>query len=189
VLTANAAISVLQLVQLHRTMVLLFGLAAFACFGLRTVLGRSRRFRVPKQLIGAMGLSSTAAGAYYAMTGQIDRTSLILWLASWLFAAGQIEYVQLRLRTAQARSRRQKARASVDVCLIHLLMLGTALAGGLGGIAPLWLAVAFIPAVMRLGIWIFRQWQPLSVHILGFSELFQGLLFNSLLTAVFLVHF
>ena len=188
VLTAVAAISVLQLIQLHRAMVLLFGLVACACFGLRTLLGRSRSFRVPKQLIGAMGLSSTAAGAYYAMTGQVDRTSLLLWLASWLFAAGQIEYVQLRLHAAQARSRRQKARASVGVGFLHLLMLGTAVAGGLAGVAPLWLGLAFIPAVTRLGIWIFRSWRPLSVHILGFSELFQGLLFNGLLTAAFLIH-
>lgn len=188
VLTAISAISVLQLVQLHRAMVLLFAAAALACFGLRTLLGRSRRFRVPKQLIGAMGLSSTAAGAYYAMTGQIDRTSLVLWLASLFFAAGQIEYVQLRLRSAQARLRLQKARASVDIGFLYLLMLGAALAGGLAGVAPLWLALAFIPAITRLGIWIFRPWQPLSVHILGFSELFQGLLFNGLLTAAFLVH-
>src|SRR5580765_5076898 len=180
-LTAIAAISVLQLVQLHRAMVLLFGLAAAACFGVRTLLGRSRRFRVSKQLIGAMGLSSTAAGAYYIMTGHMDRTSLVLWLASWLFAAGQIEYVQLRLRSAQTRSLRQKARTSVDVGLFHLLMLGAAVSGGLAGVAPLWLGFAFIPAIIRLGIWIFRQWQPLSVHILGFSELFQGLLFNGLL--------
>ncbi|MBZ5506684.1 MAG: YwiC-like family protein [Acidobacteriia bacterium] len=189
VLTAVAAISVLQLIQLHRAMVLLFGLVACACFGLRTLLGRSRSFRVPKQLIGAMGLSSTAAGAYYAMTGQVDTTSLALWLASWLFAAGQIEYVQLRLHAAQARSRRRKARASVGVGFLHLLMLGAAVAGGLAGVAPLWLGIAFIPAVARLGIWIFRSWRPLSVHILGFSELFQGLLFNGLLTAAFLVHF
>ena len=134
VLTAIAAISVLQLVQLHRAMVLLFGLAAAACFGVRTLLGRSRRFRVSKQLIGAMGLSSTAAGAYYIMTGHMDRTSLVLWLASWLFAAGQIEYVQLRLRSAQTRSLRQKARTSVDVGLFHLLMLGTAVAGGWRGL-------------------------------------------------------
>jgi hypothetical protein len=58
----------------------------------------------------------------------------------------------------------------------------------LAGVAPLWLGFAFIPAIIRLGIWIFRQWQPLSVHILGFGELFQGLLFNGLLTAAFLVH-
>jgi YwiC-like protein len=187
-LTIVAACSVLELVRLQRAMVLLFGLAALACFGMRTMFGRSRTWRVPKQFIGALGLSSTAAGAYYATTGRLDRTALLLWLASWLFAVSQIEYVQLRLRTAQVRSRRQKLRNGLEVCFLHFLMAGGAIAAGFAGAAPLLLGLAFIPAIVRLGLWIARPWRPLSVHILGFSELFQGVLFNVLLAAAFLVH-
>jgi YwiC-like protein len=184
-----AACSVLELIRLQRVLVLLFGLVALLCFGLRTLLGRSRTLRVPKQLIGALGLSSTAAGAYYATTGRIDRAAIVLWLASWLFAVSQIEYVQLRLRMAQVRSRRQKARDSLEVCFLHLLMTGGAVAAGLAGAAPLLLGLAFIPAMVRLAAWIARPWRPLGVHILGFTELFQGILFNVLLAAAFLVHF
>lgn len=181
------ACSVLELVRLQRVLVLFFGLVGLLCFGMRTLLGRSRTLRVPKQLIGALGLSSTAAGAYYATTGRIDRTAIVLWLASWLFAVSQIEYVQLRLRMAQVRSRRQRARDSLEVCFLHLLMTGGAIAAGLAGAAPLLLGLAFIPAMMRLAAWIVRPWRPLGVHILGFTELFQGILFNVLLAAAFLV--
>jgi hypothetical protein len=186
-LTAVAASSILELIRLQRALVLVFGLVALACFGVRTFFGRGRTWRVPKQLIGAVGLTSTAAGAYYAITGHIDRTALVLWLASWCFAVGQIEYVQLRLRTAKVKSRRQKARDGMGVSLFHWLMTAGAIAAGLAGAAPLLLAVAFVPALARLASWLFRPWRPLGVHILGLSELLQGVVFNVLLAAAFLV--
>ena len=188
VLTITAVCSVLELLHLQRFMVLLVGVVASGCFGVRSLLGRSRRVRVLKQLIGALGLSSTAAGAYYAATGRMDGTALLLWLASWLFAVGQIEYVQLRLRSAQTRSLRQKARNSLPVTVFHLLVIAIAIAAGLAHVAPLLLGLTFIPAIIRLAVWIVRPWRPLGVHILGISELTQGIVFNGLLIAAFLVH-
>jgi len=188
VLTITAVCSVLELLHRQRFLVLLIGVVASGCFGVRSLLGRSRRVRVLKQLIGALGLSSTAAGAYYAATGRMDRTALLLWLASWLFAVGQIEYVQLRLRSAQVRSRRQKALNSMAVSVFHVLVMGIAIAAGLAHVAPLLLGLTFIPAVIRLTVWIVRSWRPLGVHILGISELAQGIVFNGLLIAAFVVH-
>jgi len=188
-LTIAAVCSVLELLHLHRFLVLLIGAVASGCFGGRSLLGRSRRVRVLKQLIGALGLSSTAAGAYYAATGRMDRTALTIWLASWLFAVGQIEYVQLRLRSAQVRSSRQRAINSLAVSVFHVLVMSIAIAAGMAHAAPLLLGLTFIPAVVRLGVWIVRSWRPLGVHILGISELAQGIVFNALLIAAFVVHF
>lgn len=182
-----ATSGVIELFNLQRRLVLCFGLAASACFGLRILLGNSRRMRIPRQLMGALGLSSTAAGAYYAATGRIDWTGILLWLASWLFAAGQIEYVHLRITTAQVRSPQQKLRISLSVCFLHLLMIGASIAAAFAGFAPPLLALAFIPSIIRLGIWLARPWRPLGVHILGISELLQGLLFNLLLIGAFVV--
>lgn len=187
-LAVIATAGVLQLFNLHRRLVLGFGLVALGCFGVRILLGSSRRMRVPRQLIGALGLSSTAAGAYYAATGRIDWTSILLWLASWLFAVGQIEYVHLRISTAQVRSRRQKAWSSLAVCFLHVLMIGASLTAAFAGFAPLLLALAFVPSITRLSIWLVRPWRPLGVHILGVSELLQGLMFNILLVGAFLLH-
>ncbi|HZD07453.1 MAG TPA: YwiC-like family protein [Candidatus Limnocylindrales bacterium] len=184
-----ATAGVLELFHLRRGLVLGFGLAALGCFGVRLLLGSSRRMRVPRQLIGALGLSSTAAGAYYAATGRIDWTSILLWLASWLFAAGQIEYVHLRISAPQVRPRRQKLRSSMAVCFLHLLMIGASITAAFAGFAPLLLALAFVPSVVRLSIWLVRPWRPLGIHILGVSELLQGLLFNILLIGAFLFHF
>jgi len=188
VLTIAAVCSVLELLHLQRFLVLLIGAVALACFGVRSLLGRSRRVRVLKQLIGALGLSSTAAGAYYAAAGRMDRTALTIWLASWLFAVGQIEYVQLRLRSAQVKSSRQRAMNSLAVSVFHVLVMSIAFVAGMAHAAPLLLGLAFIPAVVRLAVWIIRSWRPLGVHILGISELAQGIVFNGLLIAAFVVH-
>lgn len=187
-LAVIATAGVLELFHWHRGLVLGFGLVALGCFAVRILLGSSRPMRVPRQLIGAMGLSSAAAGAYYAASGRIDRTGILLWLASWFFAVGQIEYVHLRISTAQVRSRRQKVRSSLAVCFLHLLMIGASVTAALAGLAPLLLALAFVPSIIRVGVWLARPWRPLGVHILGVSELFQGLLFNILLIGAFLLH-
>ena len=184
-LAVIAIAGVLELFHLHRGLVLVFGMAALACFCVRLLLGNSRPMRVPRQLIGALGLSSTAAGAYYAATGRIDRTSILLWLASWLFAVAQIEYVHLRISTAQLRSRRQKLRSSLSVCCLHILMIATFITAAFAGLAPPLLALAFVPPIIRLSIWLARPWRPLGIHIIGLSELLQGLLFNILLVGAF----
>ncbi|MGB9121676.1 MAG: YwiC-like family protein [Candidatus Angelobacter sp.] len=187
-LAVIATAGVFELFHWHRGLVMGFGLVASGCFAVRILLGSSRRMRIPRQLIGALGLSSTAAGAYYAASGRIDETSFLLWFASWLFAVGQIEYVHLRISTAQVRSRRQKLRSSMAVCFLHLLMIGTSITAACTGFAPLLLALAFVPSVIRVSVWLARPWRPLGVHILGLSELLQGLLFNILLVGAFLLH-
>lgn len=187
-LAVIATAGVLQLFHLHRGFLLGFGLAAIGCFCVRLLLGSSRSMRVPRQLIGALGLSSSAAGAYYAASGRIDWTAILLWLASWLFAVGQIEYVHLRISAAQLRSRRQKVRLSLAVCFLHLLMIGASMTATFAGFAPLLLTLAFVPSIIRIGVWVARPWRPLGVHILGFSELLQGLLFNILLVGAFFIH-
>ena len=182
-----ALLGVLQLFHLHRGLVLGFGLVALGCFCVRLLLGSSRRMRIPRQLIGALGLSSTGAGAYYAASGRIDRTGMLLWLASWLFAVGQIEYVHLRISTAQIRTWRQRVQLSLTVSFLHLLMIGASLTAALVGFAPLLLTLVFVPSIIRLGAWLARPWRPLRVHILGVTELLQGLLFNILLVGAFLI--
>jgi len=186
-LAVIATAGVLELFHLRRGLVLGFGLAALGCFAVRLLLGTSRPMRVPKQLIGALGLSSAAAGAYYAACGWVDRTGILLWLASWLFAVGQIEYVHLRLATAQVRSRRQKVRGSLGICFLHLLLLCAFITAAFSGYAPLLLAFAFVPSAVRVAVWMATPWRPLGVHILGVSELLQGLLFNILMIGAFLI--
>jgi hypothetical protein len=49
--------------------------------------------------------------------------------------------------------------------------------------------LTFIRALFRGASWVVCAWRPLGVHMLGISELAQGIVFNGLLIAAFLVHF
>ena len=77
------------------------GIVAALAFGVQEFvkkLGRSGR--MPAQIIGAIGLTSTAAGAYYVASGRLDTGAVALWIANWLFAAGQIHFVQTRISSS-----------------------------------------------------------------------------------------
>ncbi len=185
-LTAVAVLCVFQLVQLGRGMILVFAAVAGVCFALAALFGRARALRIPKQLVGALGLTSTSAGAYYVTTGRFDRVALVLWLASWMFAAGQIEYVQIRLRTAYAKSRSEKIRAGWQIAALHLLWLAVATYAALMFAAPALLALAFAPSILRVFAWMLGPARPLKLYVLGFTELAQNLVFAVLLTAAFL---
>ena len=186
-LTAVAALAVMELVLLHRGLVLLIGVAALSCFVLAALCRRARALRIAKQLIGALGLTSTAAGAYYVVAGRLSNLALSLWLASWLFAAAQIEYVQLRLATANARSRRDKINAAWPVCLLHVAILAGATTGAVALHFPKFLPLAFVPAVVRIFAWMFSPARTLKLYLLGFSELFQNIVFAALLAVAFIV--
>lgn len=187
-MTVVAAFGVFEVVRAQRTLVFAFGVVAGTCFTLSAVFSRRRVLRVPRQIVGALGLSATAAGSYYVITGRIDRTALLLWLAAWLFALGQIEYVQLRLHTANINSRRGRANAAWKVFSLHFILLTVAIVAAAAGLVPALCSVVFFPATIRLLAWVAGPRHPLRLHVLGFTELFQSVVFNALLTAAFLLH-
>lgn len=183
---ALAGLAAFALVRLDRGRILWFAALGIACFTIRLLLGQARHFRVARQILGALSLSSTAAAAYYVTTGTLDRTALLLWAANWLFATGQIEYVQLRVRTAAAQSRAEKISAGLGISLYHLVLLYFATIAATARMVHPLFALAFLPALLRILVWGARKPAKINFHILGFSELFQGVLFSSLLLVSFL---
>jgi hypothetical protein len=184
--TMIAVLGLARLLRMHRGLVFALGLVALACFGLAALFGHARSLRVSKQFVGALGLTSSAAGAYYATTGRLSQTALLLWLAFWIFAAGQIEYVQLRLRTARMATRAGKARAGWKITSLHLLATAAMIAWTAAAGATPWLALVFVPATVRLLAWMAGPFRPLRLHLLGFTELLQSIIFAALLTAALL---
>ncbi|HZP23058.1 MAG TPA: YwiC-like family protein [Terriglobales bacterium] len=145
-----------------------------------------RRGRMPAQVIGAIGLTSTAAGAYCVATGRLDRIAIALWVANWLFAGNQIHFVQIRIRYSRAASFAEKLTAGLPFLLGQAALLAAIVASWQAGLFPAWIAAAFLPVLLR-GMWWFTSGrQPLDVHKLGFNELGQSLLFGVLLCAAFL---
>lgn len=175
----------IQLIIAGRGRVLLFAVLAGACFALRMLFSRLRALRATRQVIGALALTSTAAASYYVISGRFGLTAMLLWGANWMFAAGQIEYVQLRVHTATLHSRTQKARACRKVYLLHLAMILVTVIASATGYTPALFTLIFVPALVRLVLWVVSEPSRIDFYVLGFSELFQSALFSSLLIVSF----
>ena len=171
----------------NRGLLLLGAVAGLAFLTQAQVKKLGRKGRMPAQVIGAIGLTSTAAGAYYVATGRLDRTAVALWLANWLFAGDQIHFVQLRIRSSRAASFREKLRQGRPFLLAQIGLIGGILVACFLGLLPVAIVLAFVPALLRGTAWFVRRNQPLDVHRLGFSELAQALIFGALLCAALIL--
>ena len=172
----------------HNRGLLIIGAIAALAFAAQVGVKRlGRKGRMPAQIIGAIGLTSTAAGAYYVATGRLDRTAIALWLANWLFAADQVHFVQVRIHSSRAVTFNEKLQPGLGFLLGQIGLIAAILAACRLGFFPAAIAFAFLPILLRGTIWFARGRQPLDVHKLGYSELAQALLFGALLCTAFLV--
>lgn len=165
---------------------LLIGGASAAFFVAQAGLKRlGRHTRMAAQLVGAMGLTSTAAGAYYVVTGNFNQTAVLLWAANWLFAANQIHFVQIRIHGARAATFNEKLALGgwflLGEIVTALLLMGAWRLEYLPGLATL----AYAPVLFRGLRWFWQEKVPLAVHRLGFSELAHSLAFGALFTLGF----
>ena len=181
-----AAIAVLFRLGYSEGLLLLGALGALS-FVLQAVVKRlGRTGRMPAQIIGAIGLTSTAAGAYYVATGHLNLIAVSLWIANWLFAGNQVHFVQLRIHAGRASSTRDKVRQGSFFLIGQVVLLIVIGLLARLGLFPKFVVLAFVAAIFRGTAWFFRMSHPLDVHKLGFSELFQSILFGALLCAAFL---
>ncbi len=167
---------------------LLVGGAAALFFVAQASLKRlGRQTRTAAQLVGAIGLTSTAAGAYYVATGRLDRTALILWAANALFAANQIHFVQMRIHGARATARREKLARGGGFLLGEAATAGLLLAAWGLGFLPGFAALAFAPVLIRGVRWFFQANAPLAIHRLGFTELAHAMAFGVLFIVAYTI--
>ena len=66
----------------NRGLIVIGAIAVLAFAAQAGVKKLGRKGRMPAQIIGAIGLTSTAAGAYYVATGRLDRIAVALWVAT-----------------------------------------------------------------------------------------------------------
>jgi hypothetical protein len=165
----------------------IFGAASVCAFVMQAILrklGRSRRML--SQMVGAIGLTSTAPAAYYIGTGRLDTRAFVLWAANWIFAGNQIHFVQVRIHAARATTFAEKlARGKFFLVAQPVLLMVLILASRLH-ILPSFSIIAFMPAVVRGSQWFFQKPEPLDVKRLGWSEMRQGVAFGLLLACTFL---
>jgi hypothetical protein len=182
-LTVVAVSCLIWLFQGGRNRALIWiGCAAGAAFLAQSLVRRIRPgSRIAGQIVGAAGLTSTAAAAYYVVTGNLGAVAFSLWAANLLFAANQIWFVQLRILAARAADRKQKVALGrgflVGQALSVVLLVSVSAAGTFRWPA----AMAFLPVLFRGFAWFALPPKPLVIHALGKSELAHACLFGVLL--------
>lgn len=157
--------------------------AGVAFVGQAMLKKRARKYRAIAQLVGSVGLASTAASAYYLRTGNLGATAVLLWMVNWLFAAEQIEFVQLRIQGARLETAAERLHRGKGY-LVTVSVVITAI-GVLSALEflPLLTVLAFVPSLVRSTVWFTSTKKPLDVHKLGWLELTNAILFAVLLVS------
>jgi len=179
---ALAALSVGWLLWGERALGLLIigGASAIFFIAQATLKKLSRRLRMAAQLVGAMGLTSTAAGAHYVVTGNLNQTALVLWAANWFFAANQIYFVQVRIHGTRAAGFRERLAQGSGFLLSEVVTAMLLIVAWRLKILPALAALAYGPVLVRGLRWYREDNKPLAIHRLGFTELAHALAFGSL---------
>jgi YwiC-like protein len=192
VIVVLGLISALALASLlwhgHNLNLVAFGMIAAFAFGMQAVLKKiNRNFRMAAQIAGSVGLTATAPAAYYLVTGRVDVTAIVLWVANWFFAGGQIHYVQLRIHAARCTGIRERLSRGRMFLAGQVVLATAVLIAWHRHIVPALLTLAFLPICLRGFAWFFRRPEPLAVHKLGRDELAHAIVFGMLTIAGFIL--
>ncbi len=160
---------------------LLLGAAAGVAFGAQALLRKlGRDTRTASQIIGSIGLTSTAAGAYYVCTGRLDLPAYMIWAANWLFAANQIHMVQLRIHAAKVVGVGARLARGWKFLLGEIITVALLLLMLYYHLLPKMSVIAFHPMLLRGAAWFFKKPRPLRVHRLGLMELGFAIIFGTM---------
>ncbi|HYN15173.1 MAG TPA: YwiC-like family protein [Terriglobales bacterium] len=183
---ASVALAMLLWNGNNPRLLMLGAIAAFS-FGTQALLRKlGRETRLASQMVGLVGLTSTAAGAYYVSAGRFDTTAWMIWAANWLFAANQVHMVQLRLRNAKVAGLRERLARGWKFLASEILTVVLLVAFFHYRLLPKMSVIAFHPMLLRGAAWFFKKPRPLRVHRLGWMELGFALIFGTMFISGFL---
>ena len=166
-------------------LILIGGVAGLAFVAQAILKKRARKYRAIAQLVGSIGLASTAASAHYLRTGSLGDAAVLLWLVNWLFSAEQIQFVQLRIQGARLETTRERLDRGNGYIVTISLVIATIVLLSVFGFLPALTLLVFVPSLVRSTIWFTSTKKPLDVHKLGWMELMNAILFAVVLITVF----
>ena len=186
-LGAVAALALSMLLWVgHNPLLWPIGAAAGAAFVAQALLKKlGRRARMLSEVVGTIGLTSSAPAAYYVITGKFGTIAWMLWLANLIFAGNQIHYVQLRIHSAKIAGLRAKFAHGWAFAAGQIIMTMALTIACLSGLMPAVASVAFAPLMFRGWFYFVQKPAPLMVRRLGWSELSQAVVFCVLFIATF----
>ncbi|MEW5957469.1 MAG: YwiC-like family protein [Chloroflexota bacterium] len=155
------------------------------------LVARREEMSIGGEVAGIGGLALGAPLAYYAASGQLDRTAAALWLVNALYFSGTVFYIKLKVRQQPrlpAPDHLVERLIKAKACLAYqtaALTLVIALAAFRQ--APVLTLLAFAPATVKVlvGAGRWQDKQSLNLVRLGLTELFHALAFAGLVIIAF----
>ena len=187
---AVTAAAFLPLVVAFRMAFLLpFGMGAAFFLVLRAFLVRERDDRtLIGELVGVAGLTMVGAVAHAVGVEEVQPIGAVLWLLLFLFFAGGIFYVRMRVHGMVAQRKGVTAApnpAQWPCVLYHALLIVVVPTLFLAHVIPWPVLLAFAPAVWRAAAGLNRDDARLDLRRLGWSEVAVATAFVLLLIAAF----
>ena len=164
-----------------RWVLVFWALLSLLCVTAYTALLVERRERsTVAEWIGILGITLSAGVAWSAGTGRFEVEAFYLWGICFLYFAGSVPYVRLRVKqmkegTAPLRTRVHRAR---DALLYGVVALGLVV---LGAWADSYAWVMLLPFTLTLGklAWVVvRDRPPRSLAAVGYGEIFYASVFT-----------
>ena len=119
------------------------------------------------------------------VTGHLNEAAWSLWLANLLFAANQIQFVQLRIRAAHVMKPIEKLSIGRAFLVGQIVLVVLLCLTGADHLFGWYAAMAFLPVLFRGFAWFVSESEPLAIHILGKRELMHAVVFGVLLVLGF----
>lgn len=149
------------------------------------MVARRAEMTAAGEWLGIAGLTLTAPGAYYAATGILDGTAMLLWLINLLYFGGTVFYVKLKVREQPRRpapvSTWEKLMAGRATLLYHLFALSIVLWLSFFGWAPALAPLAFAPCLAKALRGVVAWGGRPNMVRLGVTEILHSLVFGVLI--------
>ena len=118
------------------------------------LVARKQERSVYGELSGIAGLALGAPLTYYAASGQLDLTALVLWLVNALYFGGTVFYIKLKVRQQPrlpAPERLSERLLKAKDCLTYQTVVLTLIIVSVGLIRLPWLVpLAFLPMTLKV---------------------------------------
>ncbi|MFQ6615656.1 MAG: YwiC-like family protein [Fidelibacterota bacterium] len=196
ILGGSGAGTVVILLAIHHVWIgFLLGILVGATFGLHLRMTLHRRHMSTRgEMMGVFGLTAAGPLTYVFVQGTLDPLGWFLWLINFLYFAGSVHYVKLKLRVQPSTTRPPvlgRFRPGLP-SLVHSLVVLAVVSGITLVQGTSWLFVAaYGPFVLKVFTGVFRWQDKDSLHVtrFGFTELAHALVFGTLATGAFLSPF
>ncbi len=144
---------------------------------------RSPRPDLGTELLAAVGMASSAPGAYVAVRGLFDQGAAVVWALSALYFLAAVFYINLMLAWLKRNPQSQRDRWHLGLPTIraHVAALAAGLVLTLAGWAPLLAPLAFLPALAKTLWQVPFGGRETSFKRLGLIEAAHSLVFLALL--------